>query len=263
MTSTQQRKYYYVSDLHIDVNKTIPFDTYIDNNKQNDNVLIIAGDLITTWNPELVISFLTFCKTKFETVIYILGNHEFHMSPHKYIDSTINAYDKLCKKCGVVLLSYLNPYIKFENEIVIGVTLWANPYQFGKPLTFTNDIYAIPCMSVDRYTQLHIADMDSLTRTVSDFQLKNEHRKLIIVTHFSPLSEASLNPKYKGNPVNTFFCTPLYDYMKTISSKGTYWIYGHTHHNTTEIVDNVTVVSNCFGHGHECKDFSKNKYILM
>jgi hypothetical protein len=261
-------RFYYVSDLHVDINKdfnlleSLP-DGNVDFIPLVDN-LIIAGDLITNWNPALVISFLKQCKSKFKNVIYILGNHEYYKSPHAGINATIKAYENICQETDVILLTKNTPLITIDGINIIGVTLWANAYRHGKPLEYTNDIYMIPKYSVEAFCQEHLNDLNVLTNLIS---LQKE--PCIVVTHFSPLGQNSLAKKYHGSPANVFYYTPLYDLIKTLPDKS-YWIFGHTHHNITEVIDSesvninkksVTVTNNCYGYDHECKDFTLSKYI--
>ena len=222
----------FTSDIHLDDIKTYhisPFD-YI---KPKGDILILAGDIASFYNIDLLDRFIQPLTKCFKLILYIPGNHEYY-----YYRKTKIRYKMkdLFQNALVLEKKYDNFYflncssILIGNVCIAGCTLWT-PY---------NDILPhymrIYKMNTKIYNQLHNKHLDYLKK-INQFCEKNKH-KLIIVTHHCPLSDSKSKDETKLNKL--YYANVPLSQFKACST----WIYGHTHNNIDIKYNNIHIISN-------------------
>jgi hypothetical protein len=81
-------------------------------------------------------------------------------------------------------------------------------------------------------------------------------KKNVVITHHSPIIDGPF--KGKNIPTDYLYGTDLSHRLNGKYIKA--WIYGHTHHNYTDYVNNVLVTSNQFGRS-QAKNWCKTSFI--
>lgn len=253
----------YISDIHLDLN---PFDRY--EVKAISPYLVIAGDLgrISTDGDKIDQFFKDNCPN-YEKVIYVPGNHEYHVG----IDSKKYSKDELTDQLNELENRHTNLHVLNRktlslpslNVTVLGCTLWSHipydeqiktekrisdfRYTYGR--STTNNL-----RTIDENNQDHLIDVTwleneiSLVKKVSE-ESKESCGKILVVTHHAPLIHDVCRKKFLYNPRTrefdrSYWCNYAYssDQSKIIEqlpngSTNTYynnnaWIFGHTHYRT-------------------------------
>ena len=172
--------------------------------------------------------------TRFNTVIYLTGNHEFYGSSipevHECINIFAHAHDNF---------KWLNnTVIELTGKRIVGTTLWfpqsptADRYMYG-----FSDFKAIK----DSYTQLFREN----TRAV-EFLNRVVRAGDTVITHHLPTVK-SVSAQYAGSPINCYFVCPM---DKLIDSrKPALWIHGHTHDSKDYAFSKETkIICNPYGY---------------
>ncbi len=64
--------------------------------------------------------------------------------------------------------------------------------------------------------------------------------KLTVITHYSPVINESLDPKYHGKNKNDLYCTDMSKYFGSVET----WIFGHTGFNCDISRNGCRILSN-------------------
>ncbi len=232
----------YGSDIHIE------FEYYDIENKENADVLVLAGDIcvIEKFNYDSGKCFFDKCADEFEHVIYVPGNHEYYHGDLTY------SFDKLknllAYRTNIHLMN--NNFLDIGDVRFIGSTLWTNMNNYN-PLTEQhvyfrmNDFrlitrdggYFIPERVEEEYDESMKFIEDNL----------NEDKINVVVTHHAP-SQQSISEEYADDyHMNGAYRTDLEEFIShhdCISA----WIHGHTHHNVAYNISNTSVLSNQRGY---------------
>ncbi|OFX48515.1 MAG: metallophosphoesterase [Bacteroidetes bacterium GWA2_30_7] len=251
-------KIQYCSDLHLEFpdNKE-----YLKNNPINPigDILILAGDIIPMLLIEEHSCFIDELAAKFDTVYWLLGNHEYYYynmlqlpSPvHKSIRPNVFLVNNV---------SVVKQHVKF-----VFTTLWShirpqNQFYVQQRLS---DFQVIgngrDVLQPEDYKQLH---KDSLSFLKKEMK-QSDSKKHVVVTHHVPTYE-HYPARYKGGILNEAFATELGNYIS--KSKADYWIYGHHHHNPEDfMIGKTTLVTNQLGYvkSNEHLLFDSNKIIQI
>lgn len=246
-----------VSDLHLEFgNINIPFD--------GEDYLILAGDIQVgmsrlKWFQELLVH---------RNVIYVMGNHEYYN--HDFIElkaellwfeeslyklpRDLNKHSFSVLQDRAIYLNLNTPFIK-----VIGCTLWTSMYDKDSPIYNTaliaqqqmNDYHSIThgnriLTPLDTITE-HESSVKFLEKELND---KTIHiSKTIVITHHAP-SIRSVHKKYKGQPLNLCYYSPL-DHLVELADV---WIHGHTHTSFDYTIGKCKVICNPRGY----KNYEEN-----
>ena len=261
----------YCSDLHLDLhesgNETKTWEKII---PQKASYLILAGDIAQlTWSHYE--SFLQYCCQIWKQVFLVPGNHEYYDSSLYKGLSILKEMSKRLSK-NFHLLTNQHFIIK-KNETVmeytkespinetlihiLGCTLWSNiPYIARQACEFSiSDFVSIQGMTTSQYNFFHQQDMKWLENELK--LLKNQNNPIIVVTHHAPLTKNVSSFKYESdanrNLTNYAFCSNQ-SRMFELLPKGSWWIFGHTHHRTKFIYQDVNVTTNAIGYEQEIQD---------
>lgn len=214
------------------------------------SVLVMAGDVATNDCPLLPV-FLSWVGSKFEHVIWVLGNHEFYNTKRVCMDQIKNKLRGMCPK-NVRILD--NEFVIVDGVMFIGSTLWSHvPKEYrDKVETMVSDyryIFSDSCSGIVtcEYTNKLYEECLAYIRHALE---QDRCLKRVVITHHAPSMEDTLHPKYAGSPLNYAFASNI------VFSNGkgpNVWCYGHTHYNQS--IDNHThgykLVSNQFGYEGE------------
>jgi len=234
-------KVQYASDLHLEFPENKEF---LKTNplKPTGDVLVLAGDIVPFAVMDKHADFFKYISDHFETTYWIPGNHEYY-------------YFDLAGKCGelnekirdnVFLVN--NITIQHDSVQFIFSTLWskispANEWLIEKRISDFHVIrYNGYRFSSVQFNKLH----DESLSFIKQEQHHNNTTKTVVVTHHVP-TFFNYPEKYKGDILNEAFAVELYD---LIEDKGPdYWIYGHSHHNTTHFeIGNTHLLTNQLGY---------------
>lgn len=133
---------------------------------------------------------------------------------------------------------------------ILGCTLWSHiPPESAEIVgACINDFRQVENWSVRRYNEAHNADVQWLEVELS--RLANEPaRKVVILTHYSPVYDGTSDPRHKGSPINSGFSTEMStneNIWKAPLVKA--WAFGHTHYNCDFTKHGINIVSNQRGY---------------
>lgn len=222
-----------VSDLHLEFCR-VSMEKYVKLMPKKD-LLILAGD-IGLPNKKHFSKFLELVSKKYNTVIFIPGNHEYYS---EFNDEKI---EEICLKFGIIMLQ--NDFFYYENVAFIGSTLWTNLKNqenndlIEKDLIKMNDFHKIPWMNINKWKDLHNTSIIFIEKTLRELP---KDKIAIVITHHAP-SYLFIPDLYKGENLNGCFASSLeylfkYDNLKT-------WIAGHTHKSMSICENNTLLYSN-------------------
>jgi len=237
--------------------------------------LILAGN-IDRKNLE---NFLDYTSKNWERVFYVLGNHEYYYSSYTF-HLLKDKYKNLCNKFHNVHLCD-NSYHIIDDIIIYGFTAWT------KPIFKTSEE---ACLELNDYNEIRTFHDRTITigeiAIISDndmikfkqfleffYNFKSfKDKKLMIVTHFPPISGSSDNlnttsdPIYKNDILQNYFrwnnlckeeCIPK-QYIEKIKV----WCSGHTHWNFNFVENNIQYISNQIGYIEETIQFNDGLFTV-
>lgn len=238
----------YASDLHLELFDTIPRDIII----PCAPYLLLAGDIGMPFKNNYY-EFLSDMSTKFIKIFIISGNHEYHYNQYNHTNQQIrNIVEKFD---NVIYLD--NQVYELDGIKILGTTLWSDIDDYGSMAI--NDFYVIeyrPCelISKEIYVKLHKEAIQFLEN-----EIHRDDMPKLIITHHAP--HPCMNGKYRGNKLESAFSTDLtYLFQPPVKA----FICGHTHQNIETKINDIPLVSNCYGYDKsEQLLFVKNKKIAI
>ncbi|MDD3744681.1 MAG: metallophosphoesterase [Lentimicrobiaceae bacterium] len=248
----------YASDLHLEFSENKDF---LSRNpiKPLGDVLILAGDIVPFAIMDKHSDFFKYVSDNFEKTYWIPGNHEYY-------------YAELSERCGtfkekikdnVHLVN--NTVIENDNVNLVFSTLWseisiANRWHIERNISDFQVIkYKGSRFNAEQFNQLHAESFTFLNQALHH----NYTTKTIVVTHHAP-TFLNYPEKYKGDVLNEAFAVELYDLIE--DSVADYWIYGHTHFNSSDFkIDRTQLLTNQLGYVKygEQKLFDTKKFINL
>lgn len=254
-------KFRIMSDLHLEFYRgaelerfPLPF--------IGEDYLILAGDVQVRYNSkEWFVELL-----KYRNVIYVLGNHEFYNGDFRDIRSSLPIFntdvnaEALIRGYKYRLYSLDGTDLVIDERIrVTGGTLWTNldtPWALYI-MQRMNDYHLI---SNGNGKVLNPADTSKAYRSYKKAIRNNLNTKDslidLVVTHHLP-SFRSIDPRYKGDPMNAAYASKLDSVVK----KADIWVHGHTHASNDYMLGKCRVISNPKGYIDENVKFDINKII--
>ena len=267
-----KNNYDIISDLHIDhwsenYKSNYPHGHILNNPFELSNTtsdyLIVAGDVADDLNSTL--DYLNKASKYYKKILFVDGNHE-HVNKYpdlystKYINSLINN-DKL------VYLSNL-PYI-INNTAFIGCCGWWNYDNNNNESKIANYDYFNNW--INHFTEKENKDFINnvllqakkeyiyLNNLLEKYSNDENIKNIVIVTHTLPISKYcdtpldSFNTSSSSTEYNTDF-SKLLEYEKI-----SHWIFGHTHKQYEETINNIKFICNPRGRPN---DFNRINYNL-
>ena len=245
-------KIQYASDLHLEVHPT-KFRKLI---KPCADILILAGDIGHPFR-RVFSEFLKWCSQKFEHVVFVPGNHEYHGSS---LSKARRKMQRICRDHGVLFADRDILELPEYNLVILGATLWSNiPPSKSFEVSFTVDDYScIEGFNVSTVNKLHRTDKNWLRQTISFFRELNPEYRLCVVTHHAPTLRLPIPPKHRSSSnescAHASDCSDLMDGVWL-------WIYGHTHYNNTFRYGSTIVTSNQRGYSNKTT-YHKDQFVL-
>lgn len=232
-----------MSDLHLETPKARP--SYEDFEIQPKcHCLALLGDIGNVSDPRLF-DFFNRQLQQFETVLYLLGNHEPYgitFSEAKEIVLRFEAEVEQQRRSpdnsttGKFVFLERSRYDLSEDLAVFGCTLFSfvTPGQRNSVARFVSDFSRINEWTVDSHNAEHQAHLQWLNSQVSDCAQNEPHRSIVVLTHHSPTAlEEADDPKHIKDDaqIRSAFTTDLSDQLCWTTPQVRLWAFGHTHFN--------------------------------
>lgn len=219
-------KFQIVSDLHIDNHYYTSFPVV-------EKKLIIAGDLGKIGDGVLYSQCIDLLCNLFELVILIPGNHEFINIEY----SKVKEYFCILQNKHRNLKVLDNEFFIIEDLMIFGSNFWSHILMDPNYPIYVNG------MKIDRFSWNHNHHNSVMALEGAIKHAKDHMKKLLVVTHYSPLGLESVHPKHR-DPNN--YHKNLFYINDTILKDDPYivkWIYGHTGYNyrTEKFITNQIV----------------------
>jgi hypothetical protein len=267
------------SDLHIEFYgslENVPNDLIV----PRAPVLALLGDVGLAFTP-LLQEFLLLQADRFETVLFLAGNHEFYnvrgaqnsvAEQRVWLTQVCDARDNLhfleessmllngVRILATTLWSYIPPAVATQAEGSM------NDYHLSYVREGGDDADGTlrPMTAADT-TQWHAHNVQWLTGELAAAKDKSE--AVLVLTHHTPSLRGTSNPRYDGNELSHCFSSdlsPLLLQAPVVQA----WACGHTHWNfdlPLLVGGNATrrLLSNQHGYkGHESMRYDKEGRVL-
>jgi len=264
-----------VSDVHLELNGYSP---KLDKLKKGGDLLIIAGDLtlariVKSEHPQAIShkenlkKFVEKWCSKFNSVIYVVGNHEHY---NYFFRDTVQTMKDYFKDSNVHVLE--NESFEKDGILFLCSTLWTdfqngdktemyrveygmNDYRiiYTKPeeeITYIernhpNQRIKYGILSAENTYQHHLISRMFLHETLK----KNPDKKTVIVTHHCPMFHCNNSARH-GVALLSGYCSDL-EWMMQDHEQISHWICGHTHYKFDFMVNKTRVLSNPLGYNGE------------
>jgi predicted MPP superfamily phosphohydrolase len=243
----------YFSDLHLDFISPNKLQKLISKiiKSTDKEICVLAGDIGNPYTANYNV-FIEFINTHFSKTFIITGNHEYYNINKTIEETNIYLEEYFTNYKNITFLN--NQFEDYENFRFIGSTLWS---KVTNPTYEISDIDNIKNFNYLKNNQLNMINVDFIENT-----LENSTNNCIIITHHLP-SKNLIQLKYKTSvylPYTQWFYSDLDDLIKNNKDKIKCWIYGHTHTESTILLNNVPFLCNPLGYPNENikYDFTKN-----
>lgn len=220
-------------------------------------VLVLPGDLgyVVDENggfSESMKKLLQYCKSRWNIVILVPGNTEYHgVRSFETFITTEKMLEEKCKELGVI---YLNKGVcMIDEHFFVGCTLWSyiNSKEWKGLKEQDKDIFT----NMDIYRRMYIDNLEWLNEILTAIEdrnyLHNIKHKAIVITHYPPETEVK-NPSYtieeNGKKTKVDHVNKFIDLHKGVV-KG--WICGHIHDETLVKKIKVPLYINSVGESFE------------
>jgi len=222
----------FISDLHLEFGP-------LEIEPEAGDVLVLAGDIDIKGR----VDWINTIASKFNHVIYVLGNHEFYNG----------AMDSIYRKTreGLVDNVHLleNESITIDDVTFHGATLWSD-FLNGNPMSYLrcdqaiNDYRLIRAGDGKHRFKPQIAH--SLHNISKVFLQENVKEGDVVVTHMAP-SLLSIHEKYKNDMnINGSYASDLSELI--LDTKPELWFHGHVHTSFDYTVGNTRILCNPRGY---------------
>ena len=246
-----------ISDIHLEFYQLgISFEKFI---KPSAPILVLCGDISPVGTLALVEHlkrFLEWCSARFETVLYVPGNHEFYSSNGKKENNTM---DQVILKIQTIIKPLKNVHLLYNKMICqagmcfCGTTMWTkiDPQQCHEIQMRMNDYCEINLKDSKHkkgFRHLNTADVSWLHKNSETFLkkcitlAKKKNMPLVVITHHKPTCTrdcSDLSSAYESN-MSHLMGPPVVA-----------WLHGHTHRHNDQRVDGTRVYSNAYGYPGE------------
>ena len=204
--------------------------------------LALLGDIGNTNHPDLF-QFLQSQLSKFETVFFLLGNHEPYHSDWASAKKLLSEFEQDMnerrtagdKGIGRFVLLDQTRYDLPEHDVtILGCTLYSRitPAQDERVSFGLNDFYHIADWTTQQHNDAHANDLARLNLMVEDIAKESSTRRIAIFTHHCPtLDKRTVDPAHLASPISSGFSTDLSKEICWESSTVVLWAFGHTHYN--------------------------------
>lgn len=197
---------------------------------ENEQVLILAGDVDLMSYKDRYIDFLFKMADRFQKVLVVPGNHEFYHGDMDYdLKRIIEEIDD-SKYNNIHIMD--DDVIDIDGVIFIGSTLWTdlnnnNVMVSREATSYMNDFLVIK-VEDEPFNIIQWKSMNEVSRIFIINNLeKYKDKKCVVITHHAP-SMLSVADAFKGETLNyAYVNTGLEDII--LDYEPELWIHGHMH----------------------------------
>ena len=249
-----------LSDLHLE--NPSAYDVFTISPKAS--YLALLGDIGVVKDAGFF-PFMEAQLSQFQVVFFLLGNHEPYYSTwaetkqelHRFSASVgqrrLHSKQDGPDSIGSFVFLDQTRYDLSSDLAVLGCTLFSGVSEAHKEhVSFgLNDFYHINDWTVEDHMAFHKADLEWLNDQVSHIAASEPHRKIVIFTHHSPVTQdaRAVDPRHGNSPLSSGFATDLSAQECWKSPLVRLWAFGHTHFNVNYVEDTgKMVVSNQRGY---------------
>lgn len=185
----------------------------------------------------------------FHVVFLVLGNHEPYHSSWPEAKSRIKKFEaeldenpQRDETHGQLVFLDQTRHDLSPTLTILGCTLFSqiSEAQMENVSFGLNDFYYIRDWSVEAHQEAHGADLEWLNREVDSISRLEPGRKVIVFTHYCPLtSENVVDPRHGDSKISSGFMTDLSGEYCWNQEVVKLWAFGHTHFNC-DFRDKVT-----------------------
>ena len=222
----------FISDLHLEFGP-------LEIEPEAGDVLVLAGDIDIKGR----VDWINTIASKFNHVIYVLGNHEF------YNGTMDSIYRKTREGLADNVHLLENESITIAGVTFHGATLWSD-FLNGNPMSYLqcdqaiNDYRLIRAGDGKHRFKPQIAH--SLHNISKVFLQENVKEGDVVVTHMAP-SLLSIHEKYKNDMnINGSYASDLSELI--LDTKPELWFHGHVHTSFDYTVGNTRILCNPRGY---------------
>lgn len=231
----------YASDLHLDL-RPAKFRQVI---TPSADILVLAGNIGHPFRKTFKL-FLRWCVDKFEYVLFVPGNQEYHGSSLKAARKKMK---DICKIVGAIFLDK-KAFIIEDEIVILGCTLWSyipSDKSFGVLYTI-DDYKSIRDFDLNANNALYLHSKQWLEEKIMSIQRQYPNYQMIVVTHHAPILGITSPPDCRRS---TNLCAYASDCSNILKLGVDAWIFGHTHYNATFKYHETIVTSNQRGIGYQ------------
>ncbi|CAK1358308.1 unnamed protein product [Cercospora beticola] len=234
-----------ISDLHLESPKA--YDIYKITPKAPH--LALLGDIgNAVSHKDDLLKFITSQLRQFQTVLFIPGNHEAYGSDWPSTLQTLRAFEQQVQeqrqgnsgddqRLGefVVLdrgVFKLPLTATGEQTVILGCSLFSHvpPNREMAVEMGLQDFFQTTSWDIRAHNAAHARDLEWLNREVQ--QLGNRNARIIVLTHWSPTTDArATDPRHINSPITAGFSTDLSSQPCMANESVVLWAFGHTHYN--------------------------------
>jgi len=231
-----------LSDLHFEFHRDGGSE-FISTLKFNGiDVLILAGDIVTP--AEKIPNILERFCNRYETVVYLPGNHEFYRS----------SFPEVKKIFDFISISNLhildNKTTTINGQRFVGTTLW-----FRDQPDYNRLYKCLADFQEIKDFRNHVYEKNRLAIEFLNHEVNSSD---IVITHHMP-SKKSVHPKFTNSSLNRFFVCELDDLINERQPK--LWVHGHTHESCDYYINKTRIICNPLGYPNEKSSIRTNLLI--
>jgi hypothetical protein len=251
-----------ISDTHLEMRKHNEIDMYPDANFQGTSYLALCGDVGNPFQATYR-SFLHRHAARFSEVFLVAGNHEYYSSPR--VQRTMQEVDEqltlLADELPNVHYLAMGHVVLANGLCFAGSTLWSNVDSDCEARTMDYTYIYTDCAEETELrseisplggkrwlkagrrlvTWQDIATMHMEQKYWLEMLLNHppdQVKCIIVLTHHAPSHQVLAEPdKAYASHCEDLFIDPV-----------KVWAYGHTHKSSDVLIDDVRIVSNCYGY---------------
>ncbi|HVI48998.1 MAG TPA: metallophosphoesterase [Chitinophaga sp.] len=241
-----------LSDLHIDYDENLQWLQGLSRYDYQEDTLILGGDI--SHHITLLETAFNMLKKTFREVIYVPGNHDLWVTGSKH-SSSLEKFDHISRLAAAYGIH--TSTLHLHNITIVPLLGWYD-YSFGQPTTEAveswQDFYACKWQGFSTVAAVTSYFLSLNERALS--QLRPGIPR-ITFSHFMP--RIDLMPDYI--PQSKRFIYPFlgsYGLEKQIRRVNPLMhIYGHSHVNMQQTIDNIEYINNAFGYPNETRITAK------
>ncbi len=238
-----------VSDLHVDCQKDSGISLIRDISCKDHDVLVIAGDLCQVSDLDLFDDTWEMLSLKFKKIIYVNGNHEFWDGNPWTTDETI---DEVLAQYNNVIRLKTGEAHTIDGHRFIGGTMWfRDSGRIDLQKRFSD------FEMIHNFRSYVFKENEKFIEMFKNgFAKKND----IVVTHHVP-SLQLIHKMYLNDPINQFFYCEMMEDIKRV--KPVAWLFGHTHKQSNQMLNNTWFVANPHGYPLEMSNMGFDENLVL